>query len=1562
MKKQTPLLLLLVFTTMVIVAFNFGLNPILGWFSHGQEIDQIKEQTFREASEALQRARDEGVPLFSPNNFAKAEEFHQKALEDYEKGTKLKKIRKNLDLSLKYIEAAFKAAKLSRKTLGHLIKMSEEEKEIGAFARNRYFKGKLLRASDFEEEQSYFRSKVGRMFRDAAMKIEDGNMRSARSIAKDVEEEYQKWVIKVLEKVVLTDARKELKDIEGTLPKESFRTAKYRLDFIENYIESLKRKEFAIKEFFTEVQTQIQQTLTRAGVEVTAAELPDLVITDFWNAEGIIYYQIMNIGNAVATRGHHTTLFIDGRYIVSQLVDTNLKPGERWRGCFEYEWKCTPPEDNLKVCADYKNSKTEKDETNNFREESWKGAIKIISGPTVLEVSQNSAVISWETDENSRSLVKYGKMAGPCTSEKAGSDLVRAHSITLTRLEPSTTYHFVAQSIDLSGNTAESQSMIFETLPLLDHINPTVSIRETGVCKGIVKIAADADDNSGIERVEFFLNEEPIFTDYSFPFEFSLNTANYENGSYDLKAKAFDLSGKSSTDEYKIDIANIVDLTAPKVTITSPSMDKTIVSGKINVIASLSDDTGLAYVYFKVNGISEAFQPLPSHPTKETVTFEWDTTSVPKGTYTLAVEAYDSDKPYFKYGYATRQVIVNKVPPPLPPKLKVTHNVTRYGNYFAINMSVTNVGNQTTKKIEIQDYLRGFQPISCINKTPVYATYEAKFDTYKREWECFIKSHEDIPPGQSRTYTYFAVPVLIDSNPPKPEIGYSTGFHYDKDAQGLRIHDWVAVPVLKTWGGKTIPQAYDEAIKKSDYLIVTNPVKLSAFGYKQIYAIYGLLSDMAELGRYKNGVLGYTYDYSTTGLQKLIKPGGKWSSKLKKDWTSNGYLLLVGENEIIPAWYRKFGNLLTTKGDIMLKTDCADYPYANTYGKELKPELSIGRIIGNTPAYLMKPIQYSFLVARGEVGCGFDRSHAFLVSGYNKGLGGGADDIDFKSEINAVSSEISKKQGSPKQTLLHTPSYTKYDGKGKIDQKFTKTTILNKFFFESAYKDVIFLAGHGNWDHCDVINQNDINNNKIHFFKTTNPFVFISSCVTGRYPVGFGFTEALLNKGAAVVLSASEFGLGTHANISKKFYEKWDMSESIGLAVKQTKCSLGYSVSDKYWTGIYHVYGDPKFGQGKPETTSKSSSTALTQTSTSVSVDIPYYETTKIEGKDYVNIPNGYVMSIPERPLVPYYCVFYDYPKEYQIQNVVLTGRSEPVIATDLNIPKCVIGITESSSSGSLQLEETEWWPREVFEWTTFESPTTTTLAITTFPFYYNPLTTDVMFHKKYSFDIDYRISNVEITKLAIDRPNYELGDTVAVEIEFNDGMRGEIPPTGKDIVVKAVIKEAISDDVIGGLLLRTLKDFKGYASYSSEWNSAGFQPGLYNITVELKDDDDGTLLDKKIEYFRLGIASGEIINFSVTPKYFDIRDNVNMSLSFRNSGTVDLSGTIVIRIQNEDGEIVREFAHEITDLAPADTITFDETWDTSEVEDGSYHILGYILYNGMATDPRTARVSTNRQ
>lgn len=117
--------------------------------------------------------------------------------------------------------------------------------------------------------------------------------------------------------------------------------------------------------------------------------------------------------------------------------------------------------------------------------------------------------------------------------------------------------------------------------------------------------------------------------------------------------------------------------------------------------------------------------------------------------------------------------------------------------------------------------------------------------------------------------------------------------------------------------------------------------------------------------------------------------------------------------------------------------------------------------------------------------------------------------------------------------------------------------------------------------------------------------------------------------------------------------------------------------------------------------------------------------------------------------------------------------------------------------------------------------------------------------------------------------------------------------------------------------------------------------------------------LDRATEGFELGIHAGEITSFTATPELFDIGDTVDISKVFSNTGTVPITGTAVIEVQDEAGEIVADFRHDFGDLGPDSSINSDDQWDTSGATGDSYHIIGYVLYDAKATEPSIVVVST---
>jgi len=117
----------------------------------------------------------------------------------------------------------------------------------------------------------------------------------------------------------------------------------------------------------------------------------------------------------------------------------------------------------------------------------------------------DSAVITWETDEVSDSLVRYGTSSGSHPFSESGSEMVLSHSITLTGLTPDTLYYYVVSSTDAEGNSAESPEFTFRTLALLDTEPPTIESATldayTTIPDATIHVTVEATDNVGVISV-----------------------------------------------------------------------------------------------------------------------------------------------------------------------------------------------------------------------------------------------------------------------------------------------------------------------------------------------------------------------------------------------------------------------------------------------------------------------------------------------------------------------------------------------------------------------------------------------------------------------------------------------------------------------------------------------------------------------------------------------------------------------------------------------------------------------------------------------------------------------------------------------------------------------------------------------------------------------------------------------------------------------------------------------------------------------------------------------------
>ena len=89
-----------------------------------------------------------------------------------------------------------------------------------------------------------------------------------------------------------------------------------------------------------------------------------------------------------------------------------------------------------------------------------------ISEVAIDSISSSQAKINWTTNEYATSMVKYGSTSDAFESDIKERSFEMNHTILLDGLVPGTKYYFAVNSTDRSGNSAESQSLEFETLGL----------------------------------------------------------------------------------------------------------------------------------------------------------------------------------------------------------------------------------------------------------------------------------------------------------------------------------------------------------------------------------------------------------------------------------------------------------------------------------------------------------------------------------------------------------------------------------------------------------------------------------------------------------------------------------------------------------------------------------------------------------------------------------------------------------------------------------------------------------------------------------------------------------------------------------------------------------------------------------------------------------------------------------------------------------------------------------------------------------------------------------------
>ncbi len=178
---------------------------------------------------------------------------------------------------------------------------------------------------------------------------------------------------------------------------------------------------------------------------------------------------------------------------------------------------------------------------------------------------------------------------------------------------------------DEVGNEGPSTAITVH-LDNYDNINPSGLIMYPyagQIISGQQTISVLAEDNFGIDSVDFFINSVLMYSDFEEPYEYDWNTEfEFEDANHIIGSIVTDLAGNQfEIPSISVFVNNIPnDNVPPTISISNPVGGQTV-SGTINFTVNVDDNVGIAQVEFFIDGYSLGVV------TEGPYSYLWDTTS-----------------------------------------------------------------------------------------------------------------------------------------------------------------------------------------------------------------------------------------------------------------------------------------------------------------------------------------------------------------------------------------------------------------------------------------------------------------------------------------------------------------------------------------------------------------------------------------------------------------------------------------------------------------------------------------------------------------------------------------------------------------------------------------------------------------------------------------------------------------------------------------------------------------------------------------------------------------------
>ena len=260
----------------------------------------------------------------------------------------------------------------------------------------------------------------------------------------------------------------------------------------------------------------------------------------------------------------------------------------------------------------------------------------------------NSPYVTKAADQGGSGIVRLESGIQPGGDLLTGDQFVGRVTFRTKTSSGTINLAFTDQTILLNANTFDnillsSDDRVGSTMSV-DTTAPTVSISSPPNNQSIARgtepqISVSATDNSSVSSVDILVDGNKVATIPDSPYEYTWDTSGTSLGNHTIQANARDSYGNTASSQ-TISV-NVVDRSDPSVALTAPNNNETV-SGNVPISADATDEsggTGIAKVDFLINN------EVVSSDSTRPYSYEWDSTSVNDGNYTVTARAYDKASP-----------------------------------------------------------------------------------------------------------------------------------------------------------------------------------------------------------------------------------------------------------------------------------------------------------------------------------------------------------------------------------------------------------------------------------------------------------------------------------------------------------------------------------------------------------------------------------------------------------------------------------------------------------------------------------------------------------------------------------------------------------------------------------------------------------------------------------------------------------------------------------------------------------------------------------------------------